>query len=143
MITILDIRHGCPADAFYVGRPMPKYHNPKLDRDLLSAVHCGSVLRNQWRPGEDADPIGRYRRWLYQRLCQQQPLVQMELAKLVDAFLEGDLTLACWCAKAPRQPYRDPWNWADGCHADVIASCVVWLAKEAMLSSLKEYEAAR
>lgn len=139
MITILDIRHDCPANTIYVGRPMPRYRNPKLDYRLLGAITAGSALGNPWRPGEDADPIGRYRRWLWNAVNEGRRLPCCELERLVKAHAVGDITLACWCAKQPRSPYARPWEHADGCHADVVAGCVVWLAERVAVEAVCEH----
>ncbi|MCK6549287.1 DUF4326 domain-containing protein [Myxococcota bacterium] len=92
----------------YVGRAMPQLGI------------AGSSLGNPFRVphGYDVatdpdDVLGRYRRWLDERLTDPTSAQSVEVSRLADIVRSGDtLALECWCA-----PGR--------CHADVIRDVLI------------------
>lgn len=90
----------------YVGRAMPAI--------------CGSVLGNPYKVKphgayELDESLCLYRRWLWQHLRSETGAVYGELLRLKRLAKQGDLTLICWCEPAP-------------CHANIIKSCLEWMA---------------
>ena len=125
-ITICRVQHNLP-NAIYVGRKMFTYTPRRglvLPFALLSQIRYGSVLANPFRVGETPDPIGAFATLLEQRISRQNPLICTELLRITRLAERGDVTLACWCANAPRAWYADPGQHRDGCHADVIAGVI-------------------
>lgn len=100
-----------PKPYVYVGREMGR-NRP------------ASPLGNPYRTGDDK--IGRFKRDLFTAITavrkqlgdDTQRAMVAELLRIQTEYAEsGVLNLACWCAP-------------EACHADVIASAVVWLCSE-------------
>ena len=67
------------------------------------------------RDGSREEVIGKYRRWLWERLQEPGSLQERELRRLLEQAREGELELLCWCHPLP-------------CHAEVVRGAVLWLA---------------
>lgn len=85
---------------FYVGRPS----------DLGNPFIIG-------RDGDRGECIQKYRRWLYERIMEEDARVLSALARLDD-----DATLVCWCAP-------------DDCHAEVIERAWQWAVSQGRLDA--------
>lgn len=89
-----------------------------------NAVYVGrpSLLGNPFKMRNEGDRdlvCDRYDTWLSERLRQGDPLITVEIDRLVALARQGDLVLGCYCAPAR-------------CHADSIKRVI-----EARLRSSK------
>ena len=76
------------------------------------------VLGNPFVVGRDGsreEVIGKYRRWLWERLQEPGSHQERELRRLLERAWAGELELLCWCHPLP-------------CHAEVVRGAVLWLA---------------
>jgi len=83
---------------------------------LPGQVYVGrpGVLGNPFVVGRDGsrqEVIGKYRRWLWERLQEPGSLQERELRRLLEQAREGELELLCWC-----HPLL--------CHAEVVRGAV-------------------
>ena len=88
-----------------------------LDRKQIQYVGRGSVLGNRFKIGINGNReqvIQKYRRWLWNRICDHDQRVTEELDRLKEIAKKGDLVLGCWCA-----PKR--------CHAEIIKNAINWI----------------
>lgn len=107
MITVVNVRHDKRPEIVYIGRRMPG--------------RAGSPLGNPFRPGQHEDPIGLYRRWLWEQLQSDTP-ARREIERLAELHRAGqDLLLGCWC-KGP--------DGTGDCHGDVVKVAVEWMAAQ-------------
>lgn len=99
-ITVVNVRTDKRSEVIYIGRRV--------------RGRAGSPLGNPFKVGEH-DPIGAYRRWLWEQLQSDTP-ARREIERLVALHNAGqDLLLGCWCKPGP-------------CHGDVVKSAILWVA---------------
>ncbi len=85
----------------------------------------GSALGNPFKIGKDGsrqDVVAKYRQWLWQKVQKgmkgEDNQVWQELLNLLEYYKEnGEMSLICWC-------------YPQACHADVVKSCLEWLATQ-------------
>ena len=114
-VHIAQVRSGVEGE--YVGRSMPG--------------HIGSPLGNPFKLEREADRdqvLEQYRRWLRERYTKGDRAVIGELDRLIGIARErGEITLLCWCA--PKK-----------CHAEVIQTAMVGLAREQKREQALQHE---
>lgn len=93
-----------------------------LSSPLPGQVYVGrpGPLGNPFQIGLDGtreDVITKYRSWLWARMREPGSPQLAELQRLLTLARQGPLELLCWCAPLP-------------CHAEVIRSALLWLAKQ-------------
>lgn len=113
MISVISVRNLSNSqlqNVVYVGRKCSHFaksplHNPFK---LLQGDPKGAT-------------IARFRAYLWAKIQEQDRAICLELARLATLHKNGEaLTLGCWCKLQP--------NDNTPCHADVIKSCIEWIA---------------
>jgi len=107
LITVVSVRglnaQSAHANLIYVGR--------------RCAGWSQSPLRNPTKLTSEAqrsEAIEQYRRYLWQKINDNDPAITAELARIADTVKRGEtVRLGCWCNPL-------------ACHADVIRQAVLW-----------------
>ncbi len=100
----------------YGGSPTPI---PPLPTDIGRKNDGSSLLGNKFVIGKDGNKkevVEKYRNWLFEEV-KKEAEVYKELEKLAARAKVRDIKLGCLCKP-------------EGCHSDVIKSCVEWLIRE-------------
>jgi hypothetical protein len=69
-----------------------------------------------YKDGNREEVVALYRPWLWEQIKNQSSLQYLELTKLKEKALSGDLKLGCHCF--PKK-----------CHADVVKRAIEWMIK--------------
>lgn len=94
-----------------------------MPSQLSQMAHRGSPLGNPYNlnaVGGRQRCIELYREWLTAQL-RSNPAVIAEFERIRELAQRETITLACWCAKAPRSPYAS-YEAHDACHGDCIGN---------------------
>lgn len=101
--VVVNVKHDKRPGIVYIGRQMPGYE--------------ASPLGNPYKAGEHPDPIGMYKRWLWNQLQIDTPQ-RREIEWLAAEYIAGkEILLGCWCAPNP-------------CHGTVVKAAIEWMAKQ-------------
>jgi hypothetical protein len=107
LITVVSVRGLMPqfahANLIYVGRRCKGWAQSPL-RNPIKLTH----------ESQRSEAIAEYRRYLWQKINDNDPAITAELARIATIVQRGEaVRLGCWC-----HPYA--------CHGDVVKQAVLW-----------------